>query len=617
MQHIVSHALEIFIQDHLAHIHVRGIILIGSAADGRFIPGKSDIDVIVITADSPLQRGKLTLQDTYNTPVDYTLGTADEILDNYLHGAGQAFAWLLASCFIYRDDQNRTARQLADKITAGTCVTIPAAPAPAWRIGLTNRCNFDCFFCHSEGLTSTAGYQQPDFDKIYTLILHGIRQNCRDFTLTGGEPLLYAKDICRLLHKLSRHPAKPFITIVTNGLLLSEELLAAANAYVNIKFNISYHATEPSVFQQIIRRDNGEYHKVTNNIRLLQNYQIKFGLNYVLLRNLNDQPEQIESVLSFAKETGAHTVKFLELLIIDKLIAFYDSYCDVRYIKHLLHDRLIPDGQQIRRQEYRLKDSSLRIYIQRCRCRLGCDKCMAGMDRILTPDGSYEPCFSISDALYPINNFQLSAAFDAGDKLIEAMSNKHGHRSPLLVSDPEYTTTKTDYFYLTSLTDEQFCQQLQANGWNLERINKFAETYYRPASALPTAEDYHIVHKSFVNYDFPNRHKFFSASLSYNLTSCGSYETTTQFLSPQGPRECTASELEHALHNMNLTPWFSLNWRLKYFSHAQDQLTAGICLTTNTLVICAIQKPLSAELQQAFQLTPLTQPLIKYIQNPQ
>lgn len=64
-----------------------------------------------------------------------------------------------------------------------------------------------------------------------------------------------------------------------------------------------------------VRRTGSEYERVAQNIITLKENGIKFSLNYVLLRNINNSPAQIEAIVDYAKQSGAYALKFLELLV--------------------------------------------------------------------------------------------------------------------------------------------------------------------------------------------------------------------------------------------------------------------------------------------------------------
>ncbi len=63
------------------------------------------------------------------------------------------------------------------------------------RVSLTDRCNFDCVYCHNEGLGDTRGPMEPGDDEMGTDDVVRFLEVAREFDVgkvkfTGGEPML-------------------------------------------------------------------------------------------------------------------------------------------------------------------------------------------------------------------------------------------------------------------------------------------------------------------------------------------------------------------------------------------------------------------------------------------
>lgn len=86
------------------------------------------------------------------------------------------------------------------------------------RLLLTGSCNYNCFFCHHEGLQEEK--QRPVFNaEDYTYLYKAFRDLylSDEITATGGEPLVRS-DIFDVLKSLKEAQSKT--TLVTNGSLL-------------------------------------------------------------------------------------------------------------------------------------------------------------------------------------------------------------------------------------------------------------------------------------------------------------------------------------------------------------------------------------------------------------
>ena len=78
-------------------------------------------------------------------------------------------------------------------------------------MSLTDRCNFDCVYCHNEGLGDTRGPLDPQSDEISTEDVIRFLEVCEEFGInsvkfTGGEPML-RQDLEEIIHFL-RNPNK-------------------------------------------------------------------------------------------------------------------------------------------------------------------------------------------------------------------------------------------------------------------------------------------------------------------------------------------------------------------------------------------------------------------------
>ena len=69
-------------------------------------------------------------------------------------------------------------------------------PITSLRISITQRCNFNCFFCHQEGENRSG--EELSIDEIETLVKVGTELGIRKVKITGGEPLL-REDIVEII----------------------------------------------------------------------------------------------------------------------------------------------------------------------------------------------------------------------------------------------------------------------------------------------------------------------------------------------------------------------------------------------------------------------------------
>lgn len=132
------------------------------------------------------------------------------------------------------------------------------------RISLTDRCNFDCVYCHNEGLGDTRGPMEPQDDEMNTDDVVRFLEVAEEFDvsevkLTGGEPML-RDDLEEIVR---RTPDSMEVSLTTNGTFLperAEDLVEAGLARVNV----SQDALDPKEFREVTQ--SGAYDEVIEGV---------------------------------------------------------------------------------------------------------------------------------------------------------------------------------------------------------------------------------------------------------------------------------------------------------------------------------------------------------------
>lgn len=133
-------------------------------------------------------------------------------------------------------------------------------------IELTQKCNLKCRHCYnSVKRESIQSLTLIDFKRIVDeLVDYGVEK----LQLIGGEPfLINNKDILDMLEYAS--PRFIWITIFTNGTLLTEEIVKLIKHYSNVSFSISLYSfieEQHDIFTGI----NGSFNKTLNAINILK-----------------------------------------------------------------------------------------------------------------------------------------------------------------------------------------------------------------------------------------------------------------------------------------------------------------------------------------------------------
>ena len=132
------------------------------------------------------------------------------------------------------------------------------------RISLTDRCNFDCIYCHNEGLGDTRGPMEPDDDELTADDIVRFLDVVEEFGVeavkfTGGEPMLRAD----LEEIIRRTPDSMEVSLTTNGTFLrgrAEDLKDAGLERVNV----SQDALDPDEFAAVTK--SGAYDAVLDGV---------------------------------------------------------------------------------------------------------------------------------------------------------------------------------------------------------------------------------------------------------------------------------------------------------------------------------------------------------------
>ena len=132
------------------------------------------------------------------------------------------------------------------------------------RISLTDRCNFDCIYCHNEGLGDTRGPMEPGDDEMTADEVVRFLEVVEDYGVrkvkfTGGEPML-REDLEEIVR---RTPDSMETSLTTNGTFLPGRAEALREAGLE-RVNVSQDALEPEAFAEITK--SGAYDRVLEGV---------------------------------------------------------------------------------------------------------------------------------------------------------------------------------------------------------------------------------------------------------------------------------------------------------------------------------------------------------------
>jgi len=133
------------------------------------------------------------------------------------------------------------------------------------RVSLTDRCNFDCVYCHNEGLGDTRGPMDAQDDEMSTEDVVRFLEVAADFGVdavkfTGGEPML-RDDLEEIIR---RTPDSMETSMTTNGTFLPGRAEGLVDAGLD-RVNVSQDALDPDAFAEITK--SGAYEQVLEGVR--------------------------------------------------------------------------------------------------------------------------------------------------------------------------------------------------------------------------------------------------------------------------------------------------------------------------------------------------------------
>jgi cyclic pyranopterin phosphate synthase len=166
------------------------------------------------------------------------------------------------------------------------------------RISLTDRCNFDCVYCHNEGLGDTRGPMEAQDDEMSADDVVRFLEVAEEFGVgkakfTGGEPML-RQDLEEIIE---RTPDSMETSLTTNGTFIPGRAEALVDAGLD-RVNVSQDALDPEAFRELTK--SGAYDDVIAGVHAA----VDAGLTPVKLNMVVFEatagyvPEMVEHVAS-------------------------------------------------------------------------------------------------------------------------------------------------------------------------------------------------------------------------------------------------------------------------------------------------------------------------------
>lgn len=172
-----------------------------------------------------------------------------------------------------------------------------------FRFIITNKCNYNCFFCHNEGIEKTKKVDNLTPEDYLFVYQFGVKKyNSHSVTISGGEPLL-SKNYDKIVKCLSAAGAK--VVTVTNGSLLHE----SESKDSVFRFNVSVHTLNNNEYNNIIQVKK-DVNSVLSNMKTVSSEKIR--VNFTALQSNVKNTGGLKDLIDYCSEM-AYDVKITEL----------------------------------------------------------------------------------------------------------------------------------------------------------------------------------------------------------------------------------------------------------------------------------------------------------------
>jgi cyclic pyranopterin phosphate synthase len=178
------------------------------------------------------------------------------------------------------------------------------------RVSLTDRCNFDCVYCHNEGLGDTRGPMDPQDNEMGTDDVVRFLEVAAEFDVesvkfTGGEPML-REDLEEIIE---RTPDSMEVSMTTNGTFLPGRAADLKAAGLD-RVNVSQDALDPEDFAEITKA--GAFDAVMDGIRAA----VEAGLAPVKINMVVFEPTAgyVPEMVDFVAENRGLQLQLIEYM---------------------------------------------------------------------------------------------------------------------------------------------------------------------------------------------------------------------------------------------------------------------------------------------------------------
>ncbi len=299
-----------------------------------------------------------------------------------------------------------------------THITDPyGRPINSLRISVTQRCNFNCFFCHHEGEHGSG--EELEINEIEKIVKLASSLGVEKVKLTGGEPLV-RNDIVEIVERV--HPHVSEVSMTTNASRLDELACSLKEAGL-ARVNVSLHTLCPESFERITGNRSKD---VTQGIEAAVECGLNpVKLNMVVMRGVNDS--EIEEMIDYSRSVGA----ILQLIEFQELVDGVEHYGEYHFNLIPVEEELMKRSVRIveremhNRKVFHLREGGQVEVVRPMHNSLFCAYCT----RIrVTSDGKLKPCLMRDDNHVPFVSIMREGASEM--ELLSVFRDAVSRRAP-------------------------------------------------------------------------------------------------------------------------------------------------------------------------------------------
>lgn len=185
------------------------------------------------------------------------------------------------------------------------------------RISVTDRCSLRCTYCMPEdGVPWLPRATMLTTEEVVRIADVAVSMGIEEVRLTGGEPLLRRDlvDVVAGITALEGPAGSPEVSMTTNAIGLAKNAAALHEAGMT-RVNVSLDTLRRDVFISLAKRD-----RLADTLAgvhaAAEAGMVPVKINTVLMRGVNDAPEDVVALLTFALEHG-YELRFIEQMPLD------------------------------------------------------------------------------------------------------------------------------------------------------------------------------------------------------------------------------------------------------------------------------------------------------------